>query len=58
MLELLTASGATTFIVNSMIDVDTVAMGSTFLLNDSTMITNFITGGAFDHGEQLKIGNL
>ena len=55
----LTASGATTFIVNSMIDVDTVAMGSTFLLNDSTMITNFITGGALtmENNSRLEIFN-
>ena len=55
----LTASGATTFIVQSMIDVDTVAMGSTFLLNDSTMITNFITGGALtmENNSRLEIFN-
>ena len=55
----LTATGATTFIVNSMIDVDTVAMGSTFLLNDSTMITNFITGGALtmENNSRLEIFN-
>ena len=55
----LTASGATTFIVNSMIDVDTVAMGSTFLLNESNMITNFITGGALtmENNSRLEIFN-
>ena len=55
----LTASGATTFIVQSMIDVDTVAMGSTFLLNDSTMITNFITGGdlTMANNSRLEIFN-
>ena len=55
----LTASGITSFIVQSMIDVDTVAMGSTFLLNDSTMITNFITGGALtmENNSRLEIFN-
>ena len=55
----LTASGVTSFIVQSMIDVDTVAMGSTFLLNDSTMITNFITGGALtmENNSRLEIFN-
>ena len=42
----LTVVGDATFIAQSSIDVDTVAMGTSFLLNNSTMITNFITGGA------------
>ena len=55
----LTASGATTFIVGSMIDVDTVAMGSTFAINDSTIITNFITGGdlSMANNSRLEIFN-
>ena len=55
----LTASGATTFIVNSTIDVDTIAMGSTFGINDSTIISNFITGGALSmaNNSRLEIFN-
>ena len=55
----LTTTGAATFIVNSMIDIDTAAMGDTFLLNDSTMITNFITGGALSmaNNSRLEIFN-
>ena len=46
----LTVVGDATFIAQSSIDVDTVAMGTSFLLNNSTMITNFITGGALING--------
>ena len=55
----LTVVGAATFIAESSIDVDTVAMGTSFLLNDSTMITNFITGGALSmaNGSRLEIFN-
>ena len=55
----LTTTGAATFIVNSSIDIDTAAMGDTFLLNDSTMITNFITGGALSmaNNSRLEIFN-
>ena len=55
----LTTTGAATFIAGSSIGVDTVAMGSTFLLNDSFMDTNFITGGALtmDNNARLEIFN-
>ena len=42
----LTTTGAATFIAGSSIDVTTAAMGSTFLLNDSMMVADTITGGA------------
>ena len=47
----LTVIGDATFIAESSIDVTTVAMGTSFLLNDSIMVTDFITGGALSlHG--------
>ena len=51
----LTVVGAATFIAESSIDVDTVAMGTSFLLNDSTMITNFITGGALSMANDSRL---
>ena len=55
----LTTTGAATFIAGSSTSVDTVAMGSTYLLNDSTMVTNFITGGALTmaNNSRLEIFN-
>ena len=55
----LTVVGDATFIAQSSIDVDTVAMGTSFLLNNSTMITNFITGGALSmaNNSRLEIFN-
>ena len=55
----LTVVGNATFIAESSIDVDTVAMGTSFTLNDSTMITNFITGGALTmaNNSRLEIFN-
>ena len=55
----LTTTGAATFIAGSSTSVDTVAMGSTYLLNDSMMVTNFITGGALtmDNNARLEIFN-
>ena len=55
----LTTTGAATFIAGSSTSVDTVAMGSTYLLNDSFMDTNFITGGALtmDNNARLEIFN-
>ena len=55
----LTTTGASTFIAESSISVDTVAMGDTFLLNDSFMDTNFITGGALTmaNNSRLEIFN-
>ena len=51
----LTVVGDATFIAASSIDVDTVAMGTSFLLNDSTMITNFITGGALSMANSSRL---
>ena len=55
----LTVVGNATFIAASSIDVDTVTMGTSFLLNDSVMITNFITGGALSmaNSSRLEIFN-
>ena len=55
----LTTTGAATFIAGSSTSVDTVAMGSTYLLNDSMMVTNFITGGALTmaNNSRLEIFN-
>ena len=55
----LTVVGDATFIAQSSIDVDTVAMGTSFLLNNSTLITNFITGGALSmaNNSRLEIFN-
>ena len=55
----LTTTGAATFIAGSSTSVDTVAMGSTYLLNDSIMVTNFITGGALTmaNNSRLEIFN-
>ena len=55
----LTVVGDATFIAESSIDVDTVAMGTSFLLNNSTIITNFITGGALSmaNNSRLEIFN-
>ena len=55
----LTVVGDATFIAESSIDVDTVAMGTSFLLNNSTLITNFITGGALSmaNNSRLEIFN-
>ena len=51
----LTVVGNATFIAESSIDVDTVAMGTSFLLNDSIMITNFITGGALSMANDSRL---
>ena len=55
----LTVVGDATFIAESNIDVTTVAMGTSFLLNDSIMITDFITGGALSmaNNSRLEIFN-
>ena len=55
----LTTTGAATFIAGSSVDVTTAAMGSTFLLNDSTMIADTITGGALSlqNNSRLEIFN-
>ena len=55
----LTTTGAATFIAQSSIDVTTSAMGSTFLLNDSMMVTDTITGGALSmaNNSRLEIFN-
>ena len=55
----LTTTGAATFIAQSSIDVTTAAMGSTFVLNDSMMVTDTITGGALSmaNNSRLEIFN-
>ena len=55
----LTTTGAATFIAGSSVDITTAAMGSTFLLNDSTMIADTITGGALSlqNNSRLEIFN-
>ena len=55
----LTTTGAATFIAQSSIDVTTSAMGSTFVLNDSMMVADTITGGALSmaNNSRLEIFN-
>ena len=51
----LTVVGAATFIAESSIDVTTVAMGTSFLLNNSTMVADTITGGALSMANTSRL---
>ena len=55
----LTVVGDATFIAESNINVTTVAMGTSFLLNNSTMVADTITGGALSlqNNSRLEIFN-
>ena len=55
----LSITGAATFIAQSSIDVTTMVIGTSFLLNDSTMIADTITGEALsmENSSRLEIFN-